>query len=308
MQRQPDTTSAAARTDGSGSSSSGSSSVRSKRSGTGPRAWTPRASHVRESVLAYFAPGTEALRLLVSVLRPGGPTSIRTVLWFVTNYAAHHRVAYDLKCAAAPAVAVATAAAAAAAAAPATNVDTDAANTDAVSAMDGAAATTTAPSRTPRLPLQPSGSARASIPLGHGGLRPPFVVSTQYQNARDAIGDKLLFDPNCRVSYNLEIADGQGSSLATSVGQLNFFKWAIQKQVLQYVIEHRAAIALDQTAREDRDGGDGSSSSSSRRRRAREQGPEQAAAGAGGAPRKRRRREPGAMCAAHLPAALLLAR
>jgi hypothetical protein len=240
---------------------------------TAARVWTARAGHVRDSVVSYFAPGTDALRLLLSVLRPPAAattptTSIRTVLWFVTNYAAHHHVSYALK-----------GGSSANAVRPQTTTppleeeekeeadipsnkrprpDDEAAATEDSSSSSskeetrllGLAGTT---KRAP-LPLHPSGSARAAMQLGRGGVRPPFVVSTQFQNARDAIGDKLLFDPNCRQSYNLEIPDGSGGTLATSLGQLNFFKWAIQKEVIQYVIEHRAAISADQSAREERSG------------------------------------------------------
>lgn len=230
------------------------------------RSLTPRASHVKESVLAYFRPGSEALELLASVLRPNGPntTSIRTILWFVTNYAAHHHVSYTLsqhKPQQTP---------------PSTEGDDAEKKAEkmaakAVVVVEGQPqneeqkkheenvrllkrASTSSSKREP-LPLQPSGSAKASIPIGRGAVHPPFVVATQFQNARDAIGDKMLFDPNCRVSYNLDIPDGAGGVLHTSLAQLSFFKWAIQKEVIQYVIKHRAAIALDQSAREKRSGG-----------------------------------------------------
>lgn len=288
---------------------------------SGARVWTARAGHVRDSVVAYFAPGTEALRLLLSVLRPAAPgspittTSIRTVLWFVTNYAAHHHVSYTLKGSSSSSSAKNTA--------PPPPMEEYEAITKLQPGADEEAAavtTTTAEESTTSskgeeeeeesrllglvgstkrapLPLQPSGSARAAVPLGRGGVRPPFVVSTQFQNARDAIGDKLLFDPNCRQSYNLEIPDGSGGTLATSLGQLNFFKWAIQKEVIQYVIEHRAAISADQSAREERSGGSRSNRSSRAAAEAATKEEEALAAaaaagpaaGAGGGARRRRR-------------------
>lgn len=270
-----------------------------------PRVWTARAGHVRDSVVAYFAPGTEALRLLLSVLRPpvaGGATttSIRTVLWFVTNYAAHHHVSYMLKGGAS-----ATAIPPPPTPASSSSDDNEGGSSSSKRARIEEETTSGAEKEEARLlelaggsakraplPLQPSGSARAALPLGRGGVRPPFVVSTQFQNARDAIGDKLLFDPNCRQSYNLEIPDGNGGMLATSLGQLNFFKWAIQKEVIQYVIEHRAAISADQSAREERGGGSNRSSRASTAKTtttATAESTTTAAAGAGGGARRRRR-------------------
>lgn len=60
---------------------------------------------------------------------------------------------------------------------------------------------------------------------------------------------KKRFDPFCRWN-RLEIPVGnEGDSVQTTVGQLNFFKWAISNDVLAYIEDNRAAIEADMNSR-----------------------------------------------------------
>jgi hypothetical protein len=56
---------------------------------------------------------------------------------------------------------------------------------------------------------------------------------------------KRLFDPFCRrerISFQIR---GQKPIDETTVGQLNFFRWAIEKGVIKYILDHVADIERD---------------------------------------------------------------
>lgn len=70
-----------------------------------------------------------------------------------------------------------------------------------------------------------------------------FLVYFQYKRELNAYS-KRLFDPFCRRERILFQARGY-EEVTTTVGQLNFFRWAIEKQILQYIAENREAIEKD---------------------------------------------------------------
>jgi len=55
---------------------------------------------------------------------------------------------------------------------------------------------------------------------------------------------KRLFDPFCRRERIMFQARGV-EPFVTTVGQLNFFRWFLEKNILEYVLEHRDAIEAD---------------------------------------------------------------
>lgn len=55
---------------------------------------------------------------------------------------------------------------------------------------------------------------------------------------------KQRFDPFCRHS-RIRFHLGPDRSIVTTVGQLNFFRWAIENRVLEYIREHKAEIEKD---------------------------------------------------------------
>jgi hypothetical protein len=59
---------------------------------------------------------------------------------------------------------------------------------------------------------------------------------------------KRRFDPFCRWE-RIMIPYKNGSSIQTTIGQLNFFKWALENGVVDYIREHYAAIERDMNAR-----------------------------------------------------------
>lgn len=70
-----------------------------------------------------------------------------------------------------------------------------------------------------------------------------FLVYFQYKRELNAYS-KRLFDPFCRRERILFQARGY-EEVTTTVGQLNFFRWAIEKQILQHITENREAIEKD---------------------------------------------------------------
>jgi len=72
----------------------------------------------------------------------------------------------------------------------------------------------------------------------------PVNVRLNYKNQLKGYSKKFL-DPFCRRDrINFELKP-LGITLETTVGQLNFFKWAYTYKVLHYIIEHRSVIEVD---------------------------------------------------------------
>jgi len=71
-----------------------------------------------------------------------------------------------------------------------------------------------------------------------------FMVHFHYKRELKAYS-KRLFDPFCRrdrISFQIR---GQPPIEETTVGQLNFFRWAIEKGVLRYILAHAESIEAD---------------------------------------------------------------
>ncbi len=73
-----------------------------------------------------------------------------------------------------------------------------------------------------------------------------FLVYFQYKRELNAYS-KRLFDPFCRRERILFQARGY-ESFVTTVGQLNFFRWAIEKGILAFISENRETIERDMNA------------------------------------------------------------
>ena len=74
-------------------------------------------------------------------------------------------------------------------------------------------------------------------------IKKQFIVFINYKSQLKAFG-KSFFDPFCRnkrIQFNFE----QGKSLVTTVGQLNFFKWAISNKVIEYINNNLSDIKKD---------------------------------------------------------------
>ena len=75
-----------------------------------------------------------------------------------------------------------------------------------------------------------------------------FYVNNEYKNQLNGYS-KLYFDPFCRkkkVEYRYRDKDGKNAiGFTSSIGQLNFFQWAIRNKVIVYVKSHIKDIEQD---------------------------------------------------------------
>ena len=75
----------------------------------------------------------------------------------------------------------------------------------------------------------------------------PFMVWQRYKSQLDGF-QKRLFDPFCRIGkkgVRIEFFYDDKNSVVTTVGQLNFFKWAIDNNILIYIKDHIKEIEND---------------------------------------------------------------
>ena len=83
-----------------------------------------------------------------------------------------------------------------------------------------------------------------SYPLLTEGDERQFMVHFHYKRELKAYS-KRLFDPFCRRERIRFQIHGSPPLEETTVGQLNFFRWAIEKGVVRYILENAAAIETD---------------------------------------------------------------
>jgi hypothetical protein len=74
-----------------------------------------------------------------------------------------------------------------------------------------------------------------------------FKVYTDYKLKLKAYSKKR-FDPFCRWD-RIQIPFTPNEFVETTIGQLNFFKWAIENKVLDYIEEHYNDIEIDMNCR-----------------------------------------------------------
>ena len=74
-----------------------------------------------------------------------------------------------------------------------------------------------------------------------------FKVYQDYKLKLKAYSKKR-FDPFCRWE-RITIPYNENSYMETTIGQLNFFKWAIENQIVEYIEEHFKEIEDDMNAR-----------------------------------------------------------
>lgn len=79
------------------------------------------------------------------------------------------------------------------------------------------------------------------------GLLERFKVYNDYKLKLKAYSKKR-FDPFCRWD-RIFIPYKDGNSIQTTIGQLNFFKWAIENQILDYVENNFEQIENDMNTR-----------------------------------------------------------
>ena len=70
-----------------------------------------------------------------------------------------------------------------------------------------------------------------------------FIVYEDYKLNLKAF-KKQRFDPFCRWERIL-VPYGDGSSIETTIGQLNFFKWALENHIIEYIESNYEEIEED---------------------------------------------------------------
>lgn len=74
-----------------------------------------------------------------------------------------------------------------------------------------------------------------------------FVVHVEYKLRLNSY-KKKRFDPFCRWERT-EMPYKNGQSVSTTLGQLNFFKWAIDNKVIDFIRENQETIERDMNSR-----------------------------------------------------------
>lgn len=74
-----------------------------------------------------------------------------------------------------------------------------------------------------------------------------FKVYVDYKLKLRAYSKKR-FDPFCRWD-RINIPYKDGNSIQTTIGQLNFFKWAFENNVIKFIEQHYAEIEMDMNNR-----------------------------------------------------------
>lgn len=69
-----------------------------------------------------------------------------------------------------------------------------------------------------------------------------FIVYLRYKGQLKAYSKKR-FDPFCRNNRIIEW--GPNKNITTTIGQLNFFRWAIQNNIIEYIKENLKEIETD---------------------------------------------------------------
>jgi hypothetical protein len=68
-----------------------------------------------------------------------------------------------------------------------------------------------------------------------------FIVHCSYKSSLDGYSKKL-FDPFCRTEkIDFEIPNSQ-TKISTTVAQLNFIKWCIKNNIIDYLIENKEKL------------------------------------------------------------------
>lgn len=69
-----------------------------------------------------------------------------------------------------------------------------------------------------------------------------FTVHCAYKSSLDGYSKKL-FDPFCRASkFEYEVPNVDGTKIHTTVAQLNFIKWCITNNIIDYIISNKDDI------------------------------------------------------------------
>ena len=75
------------------------------------------------------------------------------------------------------------------------------------------------------------------------GIVRKFIVHSNYKSQLKAYSKKL-FDPFCRRE-RISFIDHYNNEITTTAGQLNFFRWVIENNIIEYILENISLIEND---------------------------------------------------------------
>ena len=68
-----------------------------------------------------------------------------------------------------------------------------------------------------------------------------FTVHCAYKSSLDGYSKKL-FDPFCRSEKFVYTIPGTSQEIHTTLAQLNFIKWCIKNNIIDYIIDNRTSL------------------------------------------------------------------
>ena len=74
-----------------------------------------------------------------------------------------------------------------------------------------------------------------------------FSVHCAYKSSLDGYSKKL-FDPFCRSSKISYTVPGTSNEIHTTVAQLNFIRWCIKNNIIEYILYHKNALLSKQVS------------------------------------------------------------
>jgi hypothetical protein len=74
-----------------------------------------------------------------------------------------------------------------------------------------------------------------------------FSVHCAYKSSLDGYSKKL-FDPFCRSSKISYTVPGTSNEIHTTVAQLNFIRWCIKNNIIEYIHDHKNALFSKQVS------------------------------------------------------------
>ena len=173
------------------------------------KSYTTQNDLLLENLLKYYRTDNRMERVL-PIINGESAMSIRIIDWFVTNYAKKYYSVYTIR---------------------GNEVDVD--ETAETECGDMAVAVAASESA--------SASSTNSEPIRR------FKVYVDYKLKLKAYS-KRRFDPFCRWQ-RISIPYKNGTYVQTTLGQLNFFRWALDNKILDYIAKHYAEIEHDMNSR-----------------------------------------------------------
>jgi hypothetical protein len=173
------------------------------------KSYTTQNDLLLENLLKYYRTDNRMERVL-PIINGESAMSIRIIDWFVTNYAKKYYSVYTIR---------------------GNEVDVDeTADTEGGDVAVAVAASESA-----------SASSTNSEPIRR------FKVYVDYKLKLKAYS-KRRFDPFCRWQ-RISIPYKNSTYVQTTLGQLNFFRWALDNKILDYIAKHYAEIEHDMNSR-----------------------------------------------------------